>query len=51
MRTAVATTLIILGCMGPTPTPAPVDRAAEREKIAQVISSVIGWATDKKLDM
>jgi len=51
MRTAIATTLIILGCMGPTPTPVPVDRAAEREKIAQVVSSVIGWAKDKKLDV
>jgi len=51
MRNAIVTTLIVLACVAPTATSMPVDPAAEREKIAQVISSVIGWAKDKKLDV
>jgi hypothetical protein len=31
--------------------PAGIDRSAEREEVARVISSVIGWAKDKNLEL
>jgi transcriptional regulator GlxA family with amidase domain len=42
MRRAIATILVILACVGPTSTKAPADLAAERERIAQVVSSCTG---------
>lgn len=51
MRAAIATILAFLGCLGPTSAHAPADLAAERARITQVISSCIGWAKDKKLEV
>jgi hypothetical protein len=34
-----------------SPAPAGIDQEAEKQKITRVISSVIGWAKDKNLDL
>jgi ketosteroid isomerase-like protein len=51
MRTAIAAALVVLAWAVPEPPPLPADQAAERATITQVISSCIGWAKDKKLEV
>ena len=51
MRTTICAILFGLACVGSTQPQTSFDAAAEREKITQVVSSVIGWAKEKKLDV
>ncbi len=43
--------LVVLASVGPGQSRMPADPAVEREKIAAVISSCIGWAKEKKLEV
>ncbi len=51
MRRLILSLLLAFVCWSLTPAQQPPDRAAEREEIAQTISSCIGWAKDKNLEL
>jgi len=51
MRTAMAVIAMVLASASLPPAAAPAGQDAERETIARVISSSIGWAKDKDLDL
>jgi ketosteroid isomerase-like protein len=51
MRTAAAMLLVVVAALGSATPQARADRTAERERITQVVSSCIGWAKDKRLDV
>jgi ketosteroid isomerase-like protein len=51
MRTTVAAVLVFVSCAGLTCSRATIDRDLERKRIAEVVSSCIGWAKDKKLEV
>jgi hypothetical protein len=51
MKKSTIVLLLALLCLGRTSAQQLPDREAEKEKIAQTISSCIGWAKDKNLDL
>ena len=51
MPTTMAVILLVLIGIGPNPSQPPANLPVEREEISRVVSSVIGWAKDKKLDV
>jgi ketosteroid isomerase-like protein len=51
MKRSVLVFLLVLFCGSRISAQQPVDLEAEKEKVAQVISSVIGWAKDKDLEL
>lgn len=50
-ETIIAAVLIAFTCTGGAPTRPMLDQDAERKQIAEVVSSCIGWAKDKQLDV
>jgi len=51
MKRSVAIFLLSLLAGSPISAQQPLDLEAEKEKVAQTISSVIGWAKDKDLEL
>jgi len=51
MKKSIFVFLLALLCSGWTSAQQPLNREAEKERIAQTISSCIGWAKDKNLDL
>ncbi len=51
MKRSVVIFLLVLVIGNQLSAQQPLDREAEKEKIARTISSVIGWAKDKNLDL
>ncbi len=51
MRTTIAALLLVLTCIDHGQPPRPADLSAERQEITRVVSSVIGWAKDKKIEV